>query len=267
MNEFEKYITTWCLTPDGESIKTPSSHLLPVRYDNKPAMLKIAQIAEEQTGGKLMLWWDGDGAARILAHDKQAFLMERAIGTSSLTALAKQGQDDEATRIICSVVNHLHTPRNNPVPTTLVPLSRWFRSLVSAKTQHEGILNQAALIAQALLNDPQEQVVLHGDIHHGNILDFGEHGWLAIDPKGLIGERGFDYANILCNPDKAIALKSGRLEHQTRIIAELTGLTFSRLIQWIVAYAALSATWHIEDGTDPELPLEVVKIALSALHP
>lgn len=47
--------------------------------------------------------------------------------------------------------------------------------------------------------------VLHGDLHHGNVLDFGPLGWLAIDPKGLHGESGFDYANILSNPDRASA--------------------------------------------------------------
>jgi streptomycin 6-kinase len=58
-------------------------------------------------------------------------------------------------------------------------------------------------VANVLLSSPQDEVVLHGDLHHGNILDFGTRGWLAIDPKGLLGERGFDYANIFTNPDLA----------------------------------------------------------------
>jgi streptomycin 6-kinase len=70
------------------------------------------------------------------------------------------------------------------------------------------------MIADKLLDDPRDIVALHGDIHHGNILDFGERGWLAIDPKGLIGERGFDYANNFCNPDAAIATRPGRLVGQ-----------------------------------------------------
>jgi hypothetical protein len=46
----------------------------------------------------------------------------------------------------------------------------------------------------------RDVVVLHGDMHHENILKFSSRGWLAIDPKGLVGERGFDYANIFCKP-------------------------------------------------------------------
>lgn len=51
--------------------------------------------------------------------------------------------------------------------------------------------------AHLLLADRRDISPLHGDIYHGNVLDFGERGWLAIDPKGLKGERGFDYANLL----------------------------------------------------------------------
>ena len=65
--------------------------------------------------------------------------------------------------------------------------------------------------------------VLHGDIHHDNILDFGKRGWLAIDPKRLQGERGFDYANLFCNPDLAdpsrpIAASPGRFARRLEIV-------------------------------------------------
>jgi streptomycin 6-kinase len=46
-----------------------------------------------------------------------------------------------------------------------------------------------AATARELLAKPSEVVVLHGDIHRGNVLDFGPRGWLASDPKGLVGER------------------------------------------------------------------------------
>jgi streptomycin 6-kinase len=68
-------------------------------------------------------------------------------------------------------------------------------------------------------------VPLHGDIQHGNILDFGSRGWLAIDPKGLIGERSFDYANLFCNPEAAVALAPRRLARQVDVVAEAAGLS------------------------------------------
>jgi len=101
--------------------------------------------------------------------------------------------------------------------------------------------------------------VLHGDIHHQNILDFGADGWLAIDPKGLLGEHYFDYANIFCNPNEETAMKPGRLERQARVISERAGLDYQRLLQWGLAYAGLSAAWHFEEGSNADLALNIAE--------
>ncbi|HSH64021.1 MAG TPA: aminoglycoside phosphotransferase family protein, partial [Methyloceanibacter sp.] len=100
---FEPYLSRWELVPDGEAIVAHSSRLLPVLYRGEKTMLKIAVEAEEKRGGLLMLWWDGDDAARVLEHEDDALLLERATGTRSLEAMARDGRDDEASRIICAV--------------------------------------------------------------------------------------------------------------------------------------------------------------------
>ncbi len=94
--------------------------------------------------------------------------------------------------------------------------------------------------------------MLHGDLHHGNVLDFGERGWLAIDPKGLLGEAAFDYCNLLCNPSHERALAPGRLERQFGVVVEATGTEAARLADWLVAWSALSSTWFALDD-DPRL--------------
>lgn len=207
-----------------------------------------------------MVWWNGDGAARVFKHESDVILMERAMGTRSLVSMAKMGQDDEASKIICEVVAKLHAQNNN-LPSALVSLSTWFRSLYAAAKEKGGIFTQASLIAEELLENPQDNVVLHGDIHHHNILDFGQHGWMAIDPKGLLGERGFDYANIFCNLDWEVATNPGRLTHQATIIAKTAGLERSRLIKWVFAYAGLSAAWSLADGDSPDLALAIANLA------
>nr|WP_249123342.1 MULTISPECIES: aminoglycoside phosphotransferase family protein [unclassified Bradyrhizobium] len=75
-----------------------------------------------------------------------------------------------------------------------------------------------------MLAEPRDVVVLHGDLHHDNVLDFGERGWLAIDPRCLRGERGFDYANIFTNPDMADPSRpvTIRPEHFARRLAMVT---------------------------------------------
>ena len=255
---FEPYLSRWDLVPDGDPILTHSSRLLPVRYRGEKAMLKVAVEAEEKRGGLLMVWWDGD--ARVLQHDGAALLLERAEGIRSLIEMAHDGQDDAASRIICDVAARLHTPRGIP-PPELVPLAEWFRELWPVAATHGGLLRRAAETARDLLDAPREIGVLHGDLHHGNVLDFGPRCWLAIDPKRLLGERGFDFANIFCNPDASVALAPGRLARQASVVEDASRLDRTRLLQWILAYAGLSAAWIMGDGDHPALELAVAESA------
>ena len=144
-------------------------------------------------------------------------------------------------------------------------MPRWFAALEPAAARHGGILSLAAATARELLAEPQDVVVLHGDHHHGNVLDFGPRGWLAIDPKRLAGERGFDFANLFCNPDMAIATAPGRLARQAAVVADAAGLDRRRLLRWILAWAGLSAAWYLEDEEPAELPLEVARISAAEL--
>jgi streptomycin 6-kinase len=213
----------------------------------------------------MMLWWAGDGAARVLAHAGDALLMERAEGTSSLAEMARAGRDDEATRILCDVATRLHAPRPQPLPPSLVPLPEWFGALEPGAARYGGLLVDAAATARYLLRDPREIVALHGDIHHGNVLDFGERGWLAIDPKGLLGERAFDFVNILRNPDGKVATAPGRFAHQVGLIAAVADLDRTRFLQWTLAFTCLSAAWVLDDGDDPERDLAIAELAAREL--
>lgn len=268
---FAPYLRRWDLVPDGPSIVTHAARLLPVRHLGAPAMLKIATEEEERFGRVLMEWWDGDGAARVLAADQTALLLERAEGTASLADMARDGRDDDATRILCAVADRLHAPRAKPLPD-LVPLARWFRDLEPAAATHGGILARSLQAARALLADQRQVGVLHGDLHHGNVLDFGERGWLAIDPKRLVGERIFDFANIFTNPDlddpsRPVATAPGRFERRLDVVTGASGLDRGRLLRWILAWTGLSAAWYLGDGDDDHaaVDLQVARFAAAAL--
>jgi streptomycin 6-kinase len=244
---------------------THSSRLLPVRCDGAPAMLKFTTEPEERSGADIMAWWAGKGAARVLAHEGAALLMERATGERSLTEMARSGRDDVATRILCAAATRLHAPRRGPLPPSLVPLETWFKELEPAASRYGGILAEAATTARALFAAPREIVVLHGDIHHGNILDFGPRGWLAIDPKGLLGERTFDFVNLLRNPDDETALAPGRFAQQVAVTAETAGLDRVRLLQWTLAFTGLSAAWILADRDNPRLDMAIAHLARAEL--
>jgi streptomycin 6-kinase len=227
-------------------------------------MLKVAFNQEEREGAALMNWWDGDGAARVLAHEAEALLLERAEGSRSLATMSSNGRDDEACRILCATVGYLHRPRFRPAPTTLAPLSVWFRQLEPAAAKHGGVLVTSASAARSLLKTNRDECVLHGDVHHDNVLDFGDRGWLAIDPKGLHGERAYDYLNLFCNPWPT-ARAPGLLRRRLEIVARAAGLDPSRLLLWVVAYAGLSAAWSIDEGGDPTKALEIAAIATAEI--
>jgi len=257
---FDDYLARWELTPDGDPIVTRTSAILPVRSAGLPAILKIATVEEEKAGARLMSWWDGGGAAPVVRHGENALLLARACAGRSLAAMAKAGNDGEASRIICDVVAKLHAKRPRPVPQ-LPSLEHWFAPLRPAADTHGGVLRLSATVAAALLEAPEDATVLHGDIHHGNILDFGPSGWLAIDPKGLIGERYFDYANPFCNPDAVTALAPGRLRRQIDVVSRSAGLNPDRLLDWIVAWTGLSAAFLMQDGDPPDDALELAERA------
>ncbi len=264
---FAPWLRQWDLTPDGPAFTTPFlSHLMPVRLEGRPAMLKLSNNQEEREGAHLMVWYDGDGAAEVLAHEGDCLLLERATGLRSLRAMALSGQDDQACTIICSAVARLHQLRAKPLPPMLAPLPVWFRQLAPAAAREGGVLAKSAAAAAELLAKPQDQTVLHGDIHHDNILDAGPRGWIAIDPKGLYGERGYDYANSFCNPNLAVAGAPGRLARRIEVISAAANLDPSRLLKWVLAYAGLSAAWSLDESADPTLALAVATIAANQLQ-
>ncbi len=229
-------------------------------------MLKISSEAEELAGNRLMVWWKGNGAAPVLAHDGEALLMVRAQGSASLAQMATRGHDGDVTRILCATASHLHRPRPEPLPP-LVPLTQWFNTLLIAAPAHDRFWGRCSRTAHELLASPRDVTVLHGDIHHGNVLDFGELGWLAIDPKGLYGERAFDYANIFCNPDGESDLAQDNFSRRIELITEIAGIERQRLLQWVLAWTGLSTAWMLEDGSDGDIGsrLDIGRLAATAL--
>lgn len=189
------------------------------------------------------------------------------MGRRSLMQMALAGEDDEVSRIVCASLARLHAPRSTPLPP-LLTLPEWFKALRLAARHEGGMFLRCLATADELLASPREQVVLHGDIHHDNVLDFEERGWLVIDPKRVMGERGFDFANLICNPDLPTSGDPQRFTRQVEVIAQAAGLERKRLLQWVLAYTGLSAAWFLEDGdiTSMEHELQVAELAIQALE-
>jgi streptomycin 6-kinase len=258
--ELAPYLERWRLDADGPPLGTPSSALAPVRRDGVRLMLKVPLVEEERRGGRLMAAWAGRGAAPVHASDADgALLMARADDPGRLAGMATaagpgaDARDDDATRILVRAARRLHrVPLDAAARADAVPLDVWFRGLLDPAGPLPRALDRGAAIARELLAGSRESAVLHGDVHHGNVLRFdgGDDGaWLAIDPKGLLGDPAFDTANALCNPDPAVALRPGRLARRARVVAEESGRDVDDVLAWAEAWCALSAAWDVGDPT------------------
>lgn len=247
LDQWQPALDRWSLTPDGAPFSTSSSDLLPVRWQGRPAMLKRANTPEEQAGAAVLRWWGGDGAAEVFARDGDTVLMERATGSGDLMTMALTGRDSDATLVLCDAIQYLHRQRPGTPEVSLTPLADWFNSLALVRNDDRRYARSWA-VAESLLADPRDEVVLHGDVHHDNVLDFGARGWLAIDPKGVYGDRGYDYANLLTNPDLPTAADPERFASQLEVIVVASGLSHERLLRWVLAFAGLSAAWFDEEG-------------------
>lgn len=248
------YLDAWDLTDPQPVTVTATSRIYTVHHRGETAILKLLAPGEteEPVGALALQYFGGSGAVRLINSDGCAHLLEYAYG-DDLTDLVRMCGDEEATRVIADVIRQMHGV-NRPLPEQgLFGLDRWFRELfVKAAADRmagiDSIYLKGAAVAERLLADQRDIRVLHGDIHHENIR-WSPRGWLAFDPKGLVGERTYDCANIFCNPPiSGVAHNETRLLNTAGILAEELKLDYQRLLDYAFAYACLSASWSFHRG-------------------
>ena len=246
--QLHHYLTTWHLSNPQLLTQTMTSHIYTVTHESETAILKLLAASEvdEQRGALALRHFDGHGAVRLLRYDDGAQLLEYAAG-DQLVTLVERGEDENATRIIAQVIKELHSVPQDAPHIGLRNLEDWFgalfqRAAADKKIGNTSIYVRSAILAECLLADQRDIRVLHGDIHHYNIRN-SPRGWLAFDPKGLIGERTYDCANTLCNPViPELVHNETRLLNNAAILADALSLNFERVLAFTYIYACLNAS-------------------------
>ncbi len=262
-NDPAPWLERWNLAVAGERIVTHSSVLVPARQGARPVMLKLTQEPDEQIGASVLAWWNGAGAVEVLEQGNGALLMERPTGSASLYQWALDGNDAAAIEVLCQTAATLHA-HHAPQPPAVPNMERWFRDLLESTDQRQEIIEGRRLLQQLLATE-RDTVVLHGDLHHRNVLATTDGRWLAIDPKGIVGERTFDYVNIFRNPNTLIAVDPDRFDTRVDQIVRTARLDRRRLLQWIVAFCALSLAWNCYPEGSPDADLAISRLALDRL--
>jgi streptomycin 6-kinase len=262
----------WSLSKATPVSETPTSWLYRVEQNGRnTAALKIIKPGagdDERRGGELLAWYQGEGAVTVFDSTENAVFMEWVDGVTLATP-AKTGKDEEATLAICTLVKQLHRPRDG-APQGLTPLRDRFALLFDTNARvwpntARDLFARSVGIGLGMFDKPTAIIPLHGDLHHDNIL-LSDRGWLAIDPKGLLGDPAYEVANVFRNPvgaEKLVA-NPGRVNRLADMFAERLGMNRRRVLGWAAAHAALTACWDIEDGESIALQLAVLPHLLAA---
>ena len=253
-NKLTYYLAAWELSNAQLLTQTMTSHIYTVTHGAETFVLKLLSPSEteEQRGALSLRYFDGHGAVRLLRYDEGAQLMEYAAG-DELVTLVERDEDERATRIIAQVISQLHSVPQDAPHDGLVPLDRWFGALftkaaLDSQAGVNSIYVRSAALTERLLADQRDIRALHGDIHHYNIRQ-SPRGWLAFDPKGLVGERTYDCANSLCNPVMPeLVHNETRLLTNAAILADMLTLDPRRVLAFSYAYACLNASWWLQLG-------------------
>jgi streptomycin 6-kinase len=246
------------------------------RAGGEKVVLKVGFPCRElRTEEEALGLFDGRGCVRLLDSDMGlgALLLERLEPGTALAVLADEERDEEATRAAAGVMRELWRPA--PAGHGFPSVADWAAGLKKMRARFGGgcgplppaLVLEAEGLLRELFDSSGAPVLLHGDLHHGNILDAGRGRWLAIDPKGLVGEPAYEAGALLRNPLPQLLRMRRPLEalrRRVEVFAAALGVDRERVRGWGVAQAVLSAWWTIEDnGSGWEPTIECARLLAS----
>jgi streptomycin 6-kinase len=200
--------------------------------------------------------YNGNGAARLLAFDAErgALLIEQLAPGTMLHHL---GDNPQESRIAACLMAQLCLPP--PEGHRFPSLNDWAKVFTRVRDNYRletyglplSMLETAQQLAGQLSETADGEWLLHGDLHHFNILYDRSRGWTVIDPKGVIGDRAFQAARFFCNPIPVL-LSSPDLLAITRQRAEIISAELEidqqRILEWAYVDCTLGACWSIEES-------------------
>lgn len=268
----EEMVRKWGLELEGLPFETRSGVIAFARRGAERVVLKLPnRKSNEAAAGAALEHFQGRGAIRVLGHDATgALLLERAQPGHALTDLVLQGDDDQAMVVLCEVVSALHRPE--PPDSGFPVVEDWGRGFeryrkMGLATIPAGMLDRASGLFADLATSQAARRLLHGDLHHDNIMFDSNRGWLATDPKGVLGEPAYEIDAALRNPteDASWFARPSIVDRRVRIVSDCLGLDRQCVLGWAFAQAVLSAVWSLEDQLDPSRGLLTAEAILPML--
>jgi streptomycin 6-kinase len=233
-----------------------------IRHDGTPVVLKVGMLGDELISEIMSLrYYAGHGMVQLLEADDErgVFLLERLAPGTMLASLVPT-DDARATSIAAGVMRELwRGPGGTPPATPLLgSIEDWAAGMQRMRAFFGGgtgpfpraLVEEAEALFSELLASQAAPVLLHGDLHHDNILAAQRAPWLAIDPKGILGEPAYEVGALLRNPLPQLLELPNPGQAMARRVAQLAEeleLDRERVRGWGLAQAVLSAWWSVED--------------------
>ncbi|WP_371481455.1 aminoglycoside phosphotransferase family protein [Kitasatospora sp. NBC_00315] len=255
------YLTRWELTL--ERVLDPGGRLSLIGYvrreDLGPAVLKAGLITPETAHEHAALsHWAGRGAVLLLDADptEGMLLLERLHGEIPLRSLAESKAMLEAAGLLQRL--WVAPADGHPFGTVAAHATRLAEGLrrdreLPAAADARPLADEALTTADDLLASTGEELLLHGDFHHGNVLAADRAPWLAIDPRPLVGERAWDLARLAQDRvDTLIGSPGPRGAARRRLhqLAEAVDVDHDRLRGWTLFRSVATGLRALRDGDD-----------------
>ncbi len=270
LDQLESHAHRWGVTIEHTQ-ETTGSMLGFGLCHGEPVVLKIIkQPGDEWHSGDVLRAFDGSGVVRVYESGEGAVLLERCQPGNDLVELVRRGDDDGATEILARVIrlmSHHHAPPSCP---TVHDWARGFDRYLNSQNKQipTPVVMEARELYQKLASSQRNSMLLHGDLHHYNVLLDAERGWVAIDPKGVVGEMEYEIGAILRNPIEYPDLLTlpKTIDRRLDLLVSSLNLDYQRTVAWSYAQAVLSAVWEIEDSGDLSSDSSALRLA-HALRP
>lgn len=237
----------------SESFETESSLIAYGRRDTESVVLKVVKApGDEWRSGEVARAFRGRGVVRVLESVEGAALLERIEPGTPLVELTRGGRDDDATEIIATVIASMSPSAAPPWCPKVYEWGRgfdWYLALGDAHIPRP-MVERARAMYSALCETLGPTRLLHGDLQHYNVLADRERGWLAIDPKGVVGDVEYELGAALRNPGESpdVFTNLATIERRVTILATRLACDADRIVRWAFAQGVLSAIWDIQDG-------------------
>ena len=252
----EKAASEWKLTDIKPLNESTMSFVALCLANGERAVLKIGLPWKESlTEMRALRAFSGSQSVGVLQvnEDLRMTLMERAEGPS-MWELWTPEKEEELTQQAAEFIAQFKHPSH--AVGEFHTLEDWAKAYdrfrTSPSSSNESLLrlvDEAESVFAALLPNAADRMLLHGDLHHGNILKHGK-GWIAIDPKAVWGERAYEPSWFIRNPAGVTELSNleSVLTRRIETFSSALKIDRDRIAHYAFANQVLSMAWDLEDS-------------------